>query len=99
MKTFPIIIRQHGKYFFRGQEDSAQHRTAGTVVADASLENAAYYISEGLADLYVGPQPRKVEYLDPNHPNSNHQRAIRRKIETDFIIRCGLAAQANPPPQ
>ncbi len=97
MKTFAIRLRQNAKYFFRGQEDSAQRRSAGTVIADASLENAAYYIAQGVADLYVGPKPRRVEYMDPNNSNSNYQRAITRKMETDFIIRCGLAAQAKPP--
>jgi hypothetical protein len=93
VKTFPILLRQNAKYFFRGQEDSPQHRSAGVVVADVSLENAAYYISEGLADLYVGPQPRNVEYLNPNHPLSRHQLYLKRKIQDELIIRAALAAQ------
>jgi len=95
MKTFPIILRQNAKYFFRGQEDSAQHRSAGVVVADVSLENAAYYISLGVADLYVGPQPRKVEYLDSNHPLSRHQLTIKRRMQDELLIRAALQ-QPNP---
>ena len=90
MKTFPILLRQNARYFFRGQESSAQHRSAGCVIADASLENAAYYIAQGLADLYVGPQPRNVEYLDSNHPLSRHQLNLKRKAHDDLLIRCAL---------
>jgi hypothetical protein len=64
MKTFAIILRKTAKYYFRGQETAPQDRAKGVVIADASLENAAFYIAHRSADLYVGPGPRKVEWLN-----------------------------------
>jgi hypothetical protein len=92
LKTFPIILRQHGKYFFRGQEERPSHRSAGSIIGDASLENAAFYISEGLADLWTGSTGTAV-FLDPNHPQSMHQRYLRRKAQDDAMMRAIISQQ------
>ena len=97
MKTFAIKLRTHGKFYFRGQEDRPSHRSAGAIIGDASLENSAFYISQGLADLWTG-DTGSAEFLDPNHPQSMYQLSLKRKMETDFLIRCGIAAQQTPQP-
>ena len=89
MKTFPIRIRTHGKYYFRGQEDKPSHRSAGTIIGDASLENAAFYIANGTADLWTG-STGGATYLNPQHPQSNYQRGLKRRAEQDFLIRIAL---------
>lgn len=96
MKTFPIRLRQNAKYFFRGQEDSAQHRSHGTIIGDASLENSAFYIANGMADLWTG-STSGAEFLDPRHPQSRHQRYLKRRAEEQFLIQCGLNALNQPP--
>ena len=70
MKTFAIILRKNAKYYFRGQETEPQDRAKGVVIADASLENAAFYIAHRTADLYVGPTPRRIEWLN-GHANGH----------------------------
>jgi hypothetical protein len=67
MKTFAIILRQTGKYYFRGQEASPRVRAKGAIIADTSLENAAFYIARGSADLYLGPKSVQAEWLG-SHP-------------------------------
>jgi len=50
-------------------------------------------IACGAADLFVGKIPSSAEHLDPSHPNSMHQRGLRRRAERDAMIRNFIASQ------
>jgi len=93
LKTGAIILTQNGFYHFAGQESTRQHRSHGTVIADCSEENALRFIQQGRAALYQPGQPRRsVEWLNPSHPLSLTQIALRRRAEEEFLIRCAMNA-------
>jgi hypothetical protein len=87
-----LILRRRGKYKLSSHDGRGVHRTFNQIIADVDIDTAAELIACGAADLFVGQIPASAEWLDPAHPNSRQQRALRRQAEQDFLIRCAMNA-------
>ena len=96
-RTVPLRLLRRGRFKLCPADGArGTHRTIGTVIADCPLEVAVDLIVSRAARLHVGPISGDAEFLDPRHPQSMHQRSLRRRAEQDAMIRNYFISQ---PPQ
>jgi hypothetical protein len=86
IKHVPLVLRMRGKYRFPG-EACAVHRTSGEIIADVDTATASELIANGIADLFVGDIPSDATFLNPQHPQSDYQRSLKRRQEQETMIR------------